>query len=158
METLANQGIDPTQYIRFYNLRNYDRINASAAMTEAEQQSGVKYEDARKQHDEMVGAGFGGRGKDTGSGRYDGRHEQYQQYQAAAQGIDRRQGLGDGKWDSVSECYMLNGPDIRSVPWENGLSTEMEAFVSEELYVHSKVSFIPLFPQAVLPCLPLSPT
>ncbi|KAI9828785.1 MAG: hypothetical protein M1832_001890 [Thelocarpon impressellum] len=138
MEAIGKAGFNPMDYIRFYNLRNYDRVNSSAAMTEAEQKSGVSYEDARKQHDDVVGAGFGGRGEETGAGGHGGQ-EQYQQYQQAAQNISRRQGLGDGKWDSVSECYMLNGPDLRSVPWENGDIKEMDAFVSEELYVHSKV-------------------
>jgi len=40
MEIIANEGFDPMEYIRFYNLRNYDRINASASMREAEQRSG----------------------------------------------------------------------------------------------------------------------
>lgn len=34
---------------------------------------------------------------------------------------------------------MLNGPDIRTVPWEGGAMEEIDAFVSEELYIHSKV-------------------
>lgn len=34
---------------------------------------------------------------------------------------------------------MLNGPDIRSVPWEGAPQAEMDAFVSEELYIHSKL-------------------
>jgi phospholipase D1/2 len=57
-ETIARAGYNPMDYIRFYNLRNYDRINTSAAMQKAEQISGVKYEDARKQFDESHG-GFG---------------------------------------------------------------------------------------------------
>lgn len=35
---------------------------------------------------------------------------------------------------------MLNGTDIRNVPWEGGAMDEIDAFVSEELYIHSKVS------------------
>ena len=35
---------------------------------------------------------------------------------------------------------MLGGEDIRNVPWEGGQMDEIDAFVSEELYVHSKVS------------------
>ena len=37
---------------------------------------------------------------------------------------------------------MLGGEDIRNVPWEGGAMDEIDAFVSEELYVHSKVSII----------------
>ncbi|KAI9671508.1 MAG: hypothetical protein M1817_003560 [Caeruleum heppii] len=138
MESIGREGFDPTQYIRFYNLRNYDRVNSSAAMTEAEQRSGVSYEDARRQHDDVVGAGFGGLGEGTGAGGH-GQSGQYQQYQQHAQEIGSREGLGDGRWDSVSECYMLGGPDIRRAPWQDGVTNEMDAFVSEELYVHSKL-------------------
>lgn len=34
---------------------------------------------------------------------------------------------------------MLNGPDIRSVPWDGDPQAELDAFVSEELYIHSKL-------------------
>jgi len=170
-ELIAKEGIDPLQYIRFYNLRNYDRINASKAMQEAEQKSGVKYEDARKQYDATYGGGYSnpqnpapgqqpaygpegqyGPGGIPGQGGYSaggyGDKPQYsgdapyQQYQQAAGQIASHQGLGSGRWDSVSECYMLGGEDIRNVPWENGDMDEIDAFVSEELYIHSKVSTI----------------
>ena len=137
METIGNAGFDPTEYIRFYNLRNYDRINASAAMSEAQRVSGVDYEDARRQYDaaaELPSDPYGGSDR---SATYSS--NQYQPYQRAATNISSRQGLGNGRWDSVSECYMLGGADIRSVPWENGELDELDAFVSEELYVHSKV-------------------
>lgn len=136
METIGNAGYDPTEYIRFYNLRNYDRINASAALLDAEHKSGVDYDDARRDHDAIVQLpaqpGFGGSASPQN-------FQQYQQYQQAAGSIPNKQGLGSGRWDSVSECYMLGGADIRQVPWENGELSEMDAFVSEELYVHSKV-------------------
>lgn len=65
----------------------------------------------------------------------------YQQYQAGSQQIGDHQGLGtSGRWDTVAECYMLNGEDIRKVPWEQGGIPEIDAFVTEELYIHSKVS------------------
>ena len=140
MESIANAGFDPTEYIRFYNLRNYDRINASAAMSEAQRSSGIDYEDARRDHDAAVELpaeypSYGG----NNQGNSYGAGSQYQPYQQAATNISNRQGLGTGRWDSVSECYMLGGADIRSVPWENGELNEIDAFVSEELYVHSKV-------------------
>ena len=136
MESISNAGYDPTEYIRFYNLRNYDRINASAALSEAEQKSGIGYEEARKEHDQVaeLPAQYAADG-DGGPGTF----HNYRQYQQGAAGTSERQGLGTGRWDSVSECYMLGGTDIRQVPWENGNMSEMNAFVSEELYVHSKV-------------------
>lgn len=139
MEMIAKEGINPTEYIRFYNLRSYDRINASGAMREAEAQSGVSYEDARRQHDNAVGAGYGGQGEGV-AGSILNPSSQYQQYQQAAQQVSQGKTNGSGRWDTVSECYMLGGEDIRNVPWDSaGDLSEIDAFVSEELYIHSKV-------------------
>ena len=139
MEMIAKEGLDPTQYIRFYNLRNYDRINAGAAMREAEQKSGVDYELARREHDDRVDpAGYRAYSGENDN-QESGSGQNYNQYQQAAASINARQGLGTGRWDTVTECYMLGGLDIRKVPWENGDISEINAFVSEELYIHSKV-------------------
>jgi phospholipase D1/2 len=158
-EEIARAGFNPMDYIRFYNLRSYDRINTSNVMREAEQASGVSYNQASEGYDaahdasrdyqayrppptaeygvyEMDGstpAGYGGQGQEQR------KQDDYQRYQQEATKIGGRQGLGDGRWDSVSECYMLNGEDIRNVPWEGGNVSEMDAFVSEELYIHSKL-------------------
>lgn len=134
METISREGVDPNQYISFYNLRNYDRINVSGSMRDAEQKAGVDYEVARGQYDaavELPAGDVGGQYVDQGK---------YQHFQQATTHMNRQQGLYTGEWDSVSECYMLGGRDIRQVPWEAGDYPEIKAFVSEELYVHSKVS------------------
>lgn len=140
-DLISKAGYNPQDYIRFYNLRNYDRINLSRIVQQVEQQSGVQYEDARRQHDDIVGAGFGGYGEGTrASSTVAGpQYQQYQQYQQAAM---KPSAGGSERWDSVSECYMLNGTDIRSVPWDGVPEAEIDAFVSEELYIHSKVSII----------------
>lgn len=163
IESLQQQGIeDWRRYIGFYNLRNYDRINTSTTMKRAEEQSGVSYEDARREHDERVG-GYpyerGNEGGEYGGDRNDeggysrerygvepygdeerGDREGYPEkrrgearYQAAASNQD------DSTWDTVSSCYMEGGPDIRNVPWSGSEEAELNAFVSEELYIHSKV-------------------
>ncbi|TLD28039.1 phospholipase D/nuclease [Venturia nashicola] len=196
-ETIAREGINPMDYIRFYNLRNYDRINSSGAMKQVEQSSGVRYEDARKQYDAQTGGGFAqpvaidatsSRAIDPHAGQYQpyrppgtsqapaelstdgagqsyyppppaggppqqamyaqpmegyGQQPQYAgvdplgKYQEAAQGMSGP--LSSGKWDSVASCYMLHGEDIRNVPWEAGNIPEIDAFVTEELYIHSKL-------------------
>ncbi|KAL4889511.1 hypothetical protein BDV59DRAFT_116782 [Aspergillus ambiguus] len=134
MELIAKEGFNPMDYIRFYNLRNYDRINATGPMAAAEQRSGVNYEDARKQHD-VTTAGPGGYGPGAPRTAFD-TSAPYQQYQQAAHQVSSPK---SGRWNSVSECYMLNGEDIRNVPWDGPAETEIDAFVTEELYVHSKV-------------------
>ena len=202
MEEIAKAGVNPMDYIRFYNLRNYDRINVTPAMQQAEQQTGVGYEDARLEYESRLGSGYAGYGETQAPGGpgqvdpqqvYDGQQGQYRpqaqqggygdpnfqsqfappqqpggygaqrgtsqypytaqpggygtaqapqgynQYQQAAQGA---QHVWADDWDSVSSCYMLGGKDIRNVPWSGPTESELDAFVSEELYIHSKVMIL----------------
>ncbi|KAI5806943.1 hypothetical protein EDC01DRAFT_637597 [Geopyxis carbonaria] len=125
MEQISKAGIDPREYIRFYNLRSYDRINTGGAKR-GEEASGIPYEAAARDHDEQVGGGYGYPGSGVRGG-------EYQQYQKNA---PRKVG---GHWDSVAKCVMLGGGDIRRVPWEGNPDEEINSFVSEELYVHSKL-------------------
>ncbi|KAI0478475.1 phospholipase D/nuclease [Xylariaceae sp. FL0804] len=123
IECLQRHGIeDWRRYIGFYNLRNYDRINVSSAMREAEEESGVRYGEAAQQYDDMMGR------DDEG-----GTRDQFDRYQSAASHHSNR------TWDTVSSCYMEGGTDIREVPWNGSEEAEMDAFVTEELYIHTKV-------------------
>lgn len=138
MDKIRQAGLDPSEYVRFYNLRTYDRINTSAALQRAEAASGVQYKAASQDHDDMVDA-FGLRAqKEMGEFEGDGstlNHEAYRKYQGATS-------HGHGNFDTVSSCYMLGGTDICQVPWQggdSGATQEIDAFVTEELYVHSKL-------------------
>jgi phospholipase D1/2 len=112
-------------YIRFYNLRNYDRLNAGSAMSQVEQASGVDYEGARREHDDVVGAGYNGRGEGSGA-MYGQQAQNYDRYQQAGSQIS------DGsKYDTVSACYMDGGPSIKDIPWSGSEEDEFNAFVSE---------------------------
>ncbi|RDW82884.1 phospholipase D [Coleophoma crateriformis] len=136
MEAVEKAGVpDAKQYIRFYNLRNYDRINVSTVLDQAEQDSGVSYESARREHDDIVGAGYDGYGERTGAmpGQ---RNDQYDRYQDAAFRAEKPRGSG---YDSVCQCYMENGPSIKDIPWSGTPEDEINSFISEELYIHSKV-------------------
>lgn len=123
---------DPGEYIRFYNLRNYDRLNVNDTMAGLEKESGVSYADARKEHDDMVGAGYRGEGEGTGAS-IDNPAQEYQAYQSAAAKIPNNQ------HDTVSACYMDGGPSIKDIPFIGTPEAEIDAFVSEELYIHSKI-------------------
>ena len=134
MELVAKEGYNPMEYIRFYNLRNYDRINLTGPLLAAQQAGGVSYGDAWKTHD-------------PGSTGHGGGHPAQSAFDTTAAYPPSGYGApggkapgGPGRWDSVSECYMLHGQDIRNVPWEGPPEAEINAFVSEELYVHTKVS------------------
>ncbi len=141
MELIGQAGYNPMDYIRFYNLRNYDRLNVGGIMRRVESQSGVNYEDARKQNDDALASQYGMSGAGSATSPYNP-GQQYQQYQQVAQQVtaNKPYGASSGRWDSVSECYMLGGEDLRNVQWDHGGDlSEIDAFVSEELYIHSKV-------------------
>ena len=131
IESLKKAGIEDTsRYINFYNLRNYDRINTSATMGQVEGESGVKYESARRAYDDQYNQNT----DDTpGYQQNDNRDNQYGRYQQAAKQHS------DRTWDTISACYMEAGPDLHSMPWNGTPESELDAFVSEQLYIHSKV-------------------
>jgi len=138
IETLHEQGVvDPHKYINFYNLRNYDRINTSAILRRAETASGVRYDDARREYDEHYeGYDYERDQHRRGERASQPSHHddtQYNRYQAAATQ------LTDQTWNSIAACYMQSGPDLRTLPWTGTPDSEFSAFVSEQLYIHSKV-------------------
>lgn len=137
MELIAKEGFNPMEYIRFYNLRNYDRIHNNSTLSTAEQYSGVNYNAAAQQYDQNI-AGTAGMPAGSQRSAFD-TTAPFQQYQQAAHNEPGNKAAGSGRWDSVSSCYMLGGEDIRTVPWDGHPDAEIDAFVSEELYVHSKV-------------------
>ncbi|KAK5059711.1 hypothetical protein LTR84_009594 [Exophiala bonariae] len=126
MQRIRDAGVDPDDYISFYNLRSYDRIDTSANV---ENQSGVSYESARKEHDDVVGAGYNGRGEDTSGNSLP--NSQYNRYQQAA----RSEQCKDNNADSSG---MQRRSDSTIVPQASHHYEEIDAIVSEEVYVHSK--------------------
>ena len=128
LEKLRENGIEnPSDYIGFYNLRNYDRINTSRTMASAESRAGVSYEEARRGHDEYVGGGY--YPEDQGD---EDSYGEYKQYQRGAASVD------DQTQDTISSCYM-DGPSVADLRWDGDPEDEINAFVSEELYVHTKL-------------------
>ncbi|KAJ6260547.1 hypothetical protein Dda_4773 [Drechslerella dactyloides] len=123
-ERLNAQGINPLDYIRFFNLRNYDRLNISRELENAEQAAKFEYEVAQQALENKVGAGW------STTETHGGELDKWGRVQG---------GASSGVWDSVAQCSMLGGGDIRDAPWSGDPDKEIDAFVSEELYIHSKV-------------------
>lgn len=132
-EELRAAGVDePERYLRFYNLRNYGRINTAPLMGRVERASGVSYEDARREFDDAVESGYDGYSRQETHGRLG---DKYHRYQAAAEAAPN-----DPTADTVSPCYMADGPALADVPWSgDDAEAERNAYVSEELYIHTKV-------------------
>lgn len=135
LSSVAGSNVDfiaTAKYVHFYNLLMHDRIKAGAALRRKEEIIGTSYAKAAADHDDIVDS-FG-----TAYASFEGTeptldHEAYNKYQADTSG------QAGGTWDTVSSCYMKDGAEIRTVPWVGDPDQELEAFVSEQLYVHSKV-------------------
>ncbi|KAJ8656583.1 hypothetical protein O0I10_007660 [Lichtheimia ornata] len=133
MEKLEAAGIDPTQYIRFYSLRSYDRIN-------------------RRKMEEMLVRAAG----------YSSDVTQSLEQQVEATAVSE-EGEAKIRWsaevydadscvasDSIAHYAMKDGGDLMKEPWITDTSSsaprdaaaereEREAYVSEESYIHAKL-------------------
>lgn len=138
MEMIAKEGYNPMDYIRFYNLRTYDRINMGSVSGSGSGSSVPVVAEL-----DSTPAGYGPSSRSA----FDPTAPYQQQTSSGSSGS----GSGSSRWDSVSECHMLNGEDIRKVPWEGPSEAEIDSFVTEEVHVHSKVCITPAVPVLVSP-------
>lgn len=117
MERVKKAGVNPDDYIRFFNLRSYDRLRPVTS---------------NRVDDLIYPLGLHAN-IEIGAPKAP---DAVTDVQAPGENAQ----LSPGLWDTVSSCYMLDGPDIRSVLWPDGASfAEMEGFVQEQVYVHSKL-------------------
>ncbi|KAK8147481.1 hypothetical protein G3M48_001562 [Beauveria asiatica] len=125
MERLRQAGIDdPQNYISFYNLRNFDRINTSSTMEEAENEARVEYGEARKNH-VRVGSCPCLEGEGTCETTDSCREYQVQSQTAVDQ--------------TKNAAYMKKQDELSHFVSDGDADAEMDAFVSEELYIHTKL-------------------
>ncbi|KPM38755.1 hypothetical protein AK830_g7800 [Neonectria ditissima] len=126
IEKLKAAGIrSPSDYVEFFNLRSFDRINTSKTMADAESRAGVSYEDARREYEDRIGNPADGDHRENR-----GRYEQYQREAA---------NVKDVTLDTISSAYMDGGPNVATLSWDGKPEDEINAFVSEQLYIHSKL-------------------
>ncbi|KAM3542439.1 hypothetical protein ARSEF1564_004657 [Beauveria bassiana] len=125
MERLRQTGIDdPQEYISFYNLRNFDRINTSSTIEEAENEAGVEDEGARKK-DDQVGSCHCLAAEGTC-----GTTNSCREYQVQSQtAVDQ----------TKNAAYMQKRDGLSHFVSDEDADAEMNAFVSEELYIHTKL-------------------
>lgn len=155
-EQIKAQGVDPTQYIYFFNLRSYDRLNVTPSVKKQEEESGVKYQDVQRAEAQeiMDTSVHGSKDQDEGAdkhmgmkGALDPRDDSGDEADEKKTDAKRRfeakanpEG-SDGKTkttDSVAKNAMLDQPDLVDEKWEGSLEGEAENWIQEELYIHGK--------------------
>ncbi|KAF7542350.1 hypothetical protein G7Z17_g11650 [Cylindrodendrum hubeiense] len=126
IEKLKAAGIqDPRSYIGFYNLRSFDRINTSRTMADAESRAGVSYEDARREYEDHIDRPL--------DRNYQENTDHYERYRREAAQVK------DLTLDTITSVYMDGGPRVVDLTWDGNPEDEINAFVSEQLYIHSKL-------------------
>ncbi|KAI9276308.1 hypothetical protein BY458DRAFT_433755 [Sporodiniella umbellata] len=163
VERLKATGIDPDQYIRFYSLRSYDRINRSRLEALLVRAAGYS-DEIEQQLDQVEGhegeqaevvrhAGDPDFARDT-RGEFNVDEEvEYGRVPDEDDVRRHRESLGEEEEgiaaDSIAKDA-LEGEDIEDEPWVNDTKTsqprdaeaereEASDYVTEELYIHAKL-------------------
>lgn len=165
-EQVRKEGVDPTQYIFFFNLRSYDRLNVTPSMRKQEEESGLKYQDyQRAQAEEIMGDGIHGvkdvygdadkhMGKDSKK-HWIKSHAEALQNKREGQKDDaaehkedvkrrfeaaRQEGQAEVRSSSsVAQCAMAGTGRVLDELWEGDPEDEVNHWIQEELYIHAKL-------------------
>ncbi len=141
---IEKEGVDPTKYIFFFNLRSYDRLNRSSTLNKQEEKSGVAYRDAQHAHEAEVmgesthGIAQGGpqenaaaeRRSDGTGGNTDVRHK----FEAAGPGANEATRAA-----TVAHHAMADQGSVCDIHWDGEDEDEVNHWIQEELYIHSKL-------------------
>ncbi|KAH8596160.1 hypothetical protein B0O99DRAFT_510702 [Bisporella sp. PMI_857] len=159
-EQIKKEGVDPKQYIFFFNLRSYDRLNVTPALKKQEEKAGVKMQDVqRAEAEEIMGSGIhGSRDQDEGADTQMGKRNALDPRPDKSE--QERQNMIDAKKkfaevaeetganrepeskDSVAKFAMHNTPTLTEEAWEGTMSDEVDNWIQEELYIHGKLLIV----------------
>jgi phospholipase D1/2 len=159
-EQIRVHGVDPTQYIFFFNLRSYDRLNVTPALKKQEEVSGVKYQDVqRAEAQEIMDSGIHGvrdRGEgvhkhlgatrnlhvheDSGDEYEEKKTDAKRRFEAAAEPADAVR-EPESK-DTVAKHAMYRMPTLEEEAREGDLNDEADNWIQEELYIHDKLVIV----------------
>jgi len=152
-EKIKAQDVDPTQYIFFFNLRSYDRLNKTPALVETEKKTGISYQQVqRAEAEEIMAEGIHG----TLDSKHHERDEHMgdiseqknkQQDHDIQKAMDAKRRFEEARPEGVVDTsatvahYAMAGQgSIKEEKWdEEHPESEVENWVQEELYIHSKL-------------------
>ncbi|KAM0506840.1 hypothetical protein ACHAPB_002907 [Verticillium nonalfalfae] len=149
------KGVNPREYIFFFNLRSYDRLVTTPALLEQEKKTGVSYQQVqRAEAEEIMAEGIHGAVDPTGHGERDEHMGSAQDQDPnlatpeVEKALDAKQrfeaAMPEGKLTAApSLAHHAMAGNERSLldePWDDeDLETEIQNWVQEELYIHSKL-------------------
>ncbi|KAL6704028.1 hypothetical protein ACN47E_008792 [Coniothyrium glycines] len=132
------QGVDPTKYIFFFNLRSYDRINITPTLRKHEQESGLSYMELEEAEIAELEAPLEEGGEEA--------RKHAAELRRRFMKDDTDVGLGDQGGvldpDSIADDAMLTDKKPSTEEWEGDPEEEKQHFFQEELYIHAKLCII----------------
>ncbi|KAK7028554.1 phospholipase [Favolaschia claudopus] len=166
-EEIRKAGYEPMDYIRFYHLRSYDRINAplSSYIQKIENKSGVKYLQAQVAlARQWIGTDLAGDQKEvtlqvpvaTTEGivvsdknppkpesypipeSADAAREIIERFEAAAKSIRGDEPVAD----NVAQHMLSDRTSLLEEQWLGTEQEELDSYVSELLYIHTKLMIV----------------
>jgi phospholipase D1/2 len=132
------QDIDPENYIFFFNLRSYDRINVTPTLRKREEQSGLTYMELEQAEIEELEAPLEAEGEEARKKAAELRHKFAGQQEDV--GLGDQGGVIDP--DSIADDAMLTEKKPSTEEWEGEPEDEKEHFFQEELYIHAKLCIV----------------
>ncbi|KAI6781430.1 Phospholipase D1-like protein [Emericellopsis cladophorae] len=152
-EKIKAQDVDPTQYIFFFNLRSYDRLNKTPQLEETEKKTGISYQQVqRAEAEEIMAAGIHGtidaadkeRDEHMGGVKTQEKGMEDKSIKEAIAAKDKFESArpeGPVTTNTSVAHYAMNVEGtILDEPWdEKKPESEVENYVQEELYIHSKL-------------------
>ncbi|KAF9810816.1 hypothetical protein IEO21_06796 [Rhodonia placenta] len=169
-EEIRKAGFNPEDYIKFYHLRAYDRINAPypSFLSILEEESGVKFHQAMValarlwvgKHEEalepqdvsvVLPTGTYTEELSPAGGKAELKTETYQlpkSYEEAVEILERWKGAADrlrnddDVSDNVVQHMLSDRTSLLEEKWLGTVEEEKAAYVSELLYIHSKVMIV----------------
>ena len=152
-EKIRAQNVNPEEYIFFFNLRSYDRLNKTPALKETEKKTGITYQQVqRAEAEEIMGSGIHGtldpqdKERDAHMGKLKQQEssqtdESIRRIMEAKRIFEEARPEGEVNTASTLAHYAMAGQgSIKDEPWdEEQPETEVENWIQEELYIHSKL-------------------
>lgn len=145
------QGVDPTKYLFFFNLRSYDRLNKTPAITETEKKTGISYQQVqRAEAEEIMAEGIHGTydpQDDEGDAHMRGEMKQSEMDESIKRTMEARKRFENEMpkekvltSSSVAHHAMANSGSLLQEPWyDEDPELELRNWIQEELYVHAKL-------------------
>ncbi|KAM0455617.1 hypothetical protein ACHAPV_007694 [Trichoderma viride] len=147
-EQIKAQGVDPTKHIFFFNLRSYDRLNKTPAITEAEEKTGIKYQQVQRVlAEDIMSEGIHGttdpieKERDNHMGQEHDKEKAHNEALQAKETFEKAKPQEEVKTSPTVAHYAMAGqPSLEDEAWsESDPASEIKNWVQEELYVHAKI-------------------